>query len=72
MLVGALLIVGGALEGMALADDRALVQLCVFAYWLRRRRAQWCGGAAGLGGGAAVYGMLNTYKPAESPASVIP
>src|SRR5215208_5550943 len=31
MLVGAALIVGGALEGMALAEGKSLVQLCVFA-----------------------------------------
>jgi MFS transporter, FHS family, glucose/mannose:H+ symporter len=31
MLVGASLIVGGALEGMALAGERVVVQLCVFA-----------------------------------------
>jgi FHS family glucose/mannose:H+ symporter-like MFS transporter len=31
MLIGASLIVGGSLEGMAFADDKTLVQLCVFA-----------------------------------------
>lgn len=34
MLVGASLVVGGALEGMAFAGDRALVQFCVFAIGL--------------------------------------
>src|SRR3954469_17486549 len=31
MLVGASLVVGASLEGMALADSKSLVQLCVFA-----------------------------------------